>query len=133
MFELSANDCEMIKILTKTGDSARVVNRVHALNLRDKGFTVIEVADFLEVTPRTVINITNNYIEGGITKAIQDDLRIGRPVEIDDRMKSNVVALVCSNPPEGFDRWTLELLTISTESIRLVLKEHDLKPWQQKM
>jgi hypothetical protein len=52
------------------------------------------------------------------------------------------VATVCSDPPEGCDRWTLELLReqivargivqrISRETIRLILLEHDLKPWQQ--
>ena len=51
--------------------------------------------------------------------------------------------MVCSDPPEGFDRWTLELLKeqakkkkvvdeISDKSIRLILKEHDLKPWRYK-
>ena len=52
--------------------------------------------------------------------------------------------LVCTNPPEGFDRWTLELVreraikdsivnSISKEKVRIILKEHCLKPWQQKM
>ena len=52
--------------------------------------------------------------------------------------------MVCSDPPEGFDRWTLELIrdkvienkivdSISKEKVRIILKEHDLKPWQQKM
>jgi len=65
-------------------------------------------------------------------------------VKIDDRVKSQIVATVCSDPPEGFDRWTLELLKehseqegiidkISKKSIRIVLQEHDLKPWQEKM
>ena len=51
--------------------------------------------------------------------------------------------MVCSDPPEGFDRWTLRLLqekaigsnvveTISHETIRVILEEHDLKPWQQR-
>ncbi len=104
----------------------------------------MEVADFLEFTPRTIINITNHYIEGGLLKALEDDPRPGRPVKFDDRVKSRIVATVCSSPPEGFDRWTLELLKehtereglvdqISKESIRLVLQEHDLKPWQEKM
>lgn len=144
VFTLKNDDREIIKRLIKTGESARIINRAHALNLRDKGLTIMEVADFLEITPRTVINIANNYLEGGIKKAIEDDPRPGRPLEIDDRIKSHIVALVCSNPPDGFDRWTLELLQekvkkdrvserISLESIRLVLREHDLKPWQQKM
>jgi transposase len=112
------------------------------LNLRHKGLTVAEVADFLEITARTVYNIEKNYETGGLAKALHDDPRPGSPVGLDARFKSYVVATVCSDPPEGFDRWTLELIkdhmvnqrvvdTVSHESIRMVLKEHDLKPWQQ--
>jgi len=133
-----------IKAIIKTGDSARLINRAHVLNMRDKDVTIMEVADLLEFTPRTVINITNNYELGGLEKALQDDPRTGRPAKFDDRVKSQIVAIVCSDAPEGFDRWTLELLKesieknkiaqdISKESIRLILQEHDLKPWQEKM
>ena len=101
-----------------------------------------EVADFLEITPRTVYNVQNNYEEAGLEKALYDDPRPGAPIRLDDRFKSYVVATVCSDPPEGFDRWTLELIReqvienavvkqVSHESIRMVLKEHDLKPWLQ--
>lgn len=96
----------------------------------------------MEITARTVYNIEENYELGGLYKALDDDPRPGAPLRLDERFKSHVVATVCSDPPEGFDRWTLELLqqevikrglvdTVSLESIRMVLKEHDLKPWQQ--
>lgn len=78
--------------------------------MRDKDVTIMEVADFLEVTPRTVINITNNYEQGGLEKALRDNPRTGWPVKFDDRVKSQIVAIVCSDAPEGFDRWPLELL-----------------------
>ncbi|RLA28635.1 MAG: IS630 family transposase [Gammaproteobacteria bacterium] len=127
----------------KTGKNARQIYRANALNLRSKGLTAAEVADFLEITVRTVFNIEKNYEDGGLQKALYDDPRPGSPVRLDERFKSYVVATVCSKPPEGFDRWTLELIQeevlkssvvdrVSQESIRLVLKEHDLKPWQQK-
>lgn len=144
MFNLNEKDRLEVKHTIRHGDSARLVNRSHILNLRDKGYTSNEVADVLDYTARTVINIVNNYIEGGLQQALTDDPRPGRPPEIDARIESHVVAVVCSEPPEGFDRWTLELLknrvehdgivdSISKESIRIILKEHDLKPWQQKM
>lgn len=53
--------------------------------------------------------------------------------------------MVCSKPPQGFYRWTLDLIVeeaqkrelvsaqISREMVRVILKEHDLKPWQEKM
>jgi transposase len=102
------------------------------------------VADLLAFRQRTVINITNHYELRGLEKALQDDPRTARPAKFDDRVKSQMVAIVCSNAPEGFDRWTLERLkesieknnivqAISKELIRLILQEHDLKPWQEKM
>lgn len=126
----------------KTGKDARQIYRANALNLRSKGLSVAEVADYLELTPRTVYNIERNYEEGGLSKALNDEPRPGAPIKHDDAVKAHVVATVCADPPEGFDRWTLDLLQervleskvvgkISRESIRLILKEHDLKPWQQ--
>jgi len=129
--------------ILKTGKSARVIYRANALNLRSKGLTMAETADFLEITTRTVYNIERNYEDGGLDKALYDDPRPGAPVQHDDRVKSYVVATVCSDPPEGFDRWTLDLIqehlvekkvvdSISRENIRLILQEHDIKPWQQR-
>lgn len=144
MLQLKTDEKMKVQEVIKRGTSAREISRAHVLNLRSKNYTIIEVADILDLTPRTVINVTNNYKEGGIEKALKDDPRPGQPPKFDDRIKSKVVAIVCSEPPEGFDRWTLELLTekvveeqivdeISKESMRLILQEHDLKPWQYKM
>ena len=145
MFTLPQSDEDSVRMVMKSSKHTGPERiRAHCLYLRSKQYTIMESADILDSTPRTVINITENYREGGLSKAIKDDPRPGRPKVIDDRMKSEVVALVCSEPPEGFDRWTLELLqdqvvengiisSVSKESLRLILKEHDLKPWQHKM
>jgi transposase len=143
MFQLSTSDQKAVAAIIKKGTSAREIAHAHVLNLRNKGYIVAEVADILDISPRTVINITNYYTEGGLSRAIGDEPRPGAPPKFDDRFKSKVVAIVCSDPPDGFDRWTLDLLKdkiesdglgpISRESIRLILQEHDLKPWQQKM
>ena len=144
MFSLSEEDYRRVFVLIKTGTSAREINRAHCLNMREKGLTVIEVAEFLEMTPRTVINICTAYQDYGLDRALKDAPRSGRPEEFDDRVKSHLVAIVCSDPPEGFDRWTLDLLkerleqdkiveTIHRDTVRVILQEHDLKPWQQKM
>jgi transposase len=141
--KLKAKDRYKILDILDSSKDARVIRRANALNLRSKGWTIIEVADALEITSRTVINIETRYEEGGLNNALYDDPRPGQPPKIDDRVKSHVVALVCSEPPEGFDRWTLNLIqekiikdeiidSISHESVRIILQEHDLKPWKQK-
>lgn len=141
--QLGSKDRERILEIIKRSDDARVIYRANALNLRSKGLTLAEVADFLEITSRTVFNIEENYEKFGLERALNDEPRPGTPAEFDDRVKSQIVALVCSDPPEGFDRWTLRLLrekavkediveSISHETIRVILEEHDLKPWQQR-
>jgi hypothetical protein len=98
----------------------------------------------MDITCRTVTNTCSNYEELGFDRALKNDPRPDSPKIFDDRVKAKIVAMVCSNPPEGFDRWTLELIKdnavkggivdeISKETIRIILKEHDLKPWQQSM
>jgi transposase len=141
--ELGSKDRERILEIIKKSDDARVIYRANALNLRFKGFTLAETADILEITSRTVFNIEQNYEQFGLDRALNDDPRPGSPSEFDDRAKSQIVAMVCSDPPEGFDRWTLRLLqekaihhdiveSISHETIRVILEEHDLKPWRQR-
>jgi len=140
---ISPRDRKEILELIKSAKDARVIYRANALNLRDKGLSAAEVADFLEITVRTVFNIQKNYEEGGLAKALYDDPRPGTPAKFDDRIKAQIVAIVCSCPPEGFDRWTLNLIKervvkskitkdISRETVRVILQEHDLKPWRQK-
>lgn len=144
MFELKASDHQGIVDSIKRGKSVRESNRACAINMREKGFSVIEIAESLEMTPRTVINICNTYMESGLTRALEDDPRTGRPPKFDARIHSKIIATVCSDPPEGFDRWTLDLLkerleskgdvkSIGRETISVILREHDLKPWQEKM
>jgi hypothetical protein len=52
--------------------------------------------------------------------------------------------MVCSNPPEGRARWTVRLLAqedvkrrffppVGSETIRILLFDHDLKPWRGKV
>jgi putative transposase len=57
--------------------------------------------------------------------------------------KQRIVAMVCSDPPEGQARWTVRLITedavkrklvprAGRETIRILLQSHDLKPWRVK-
>jgi transposase len=142
--ELSTSDLAEVTKTIKIGGSGRVVSRAMALKMKHQNYSNMEVAELLDITPRTVINICNYYQNGGLESALNDDPRPGQPAQVDDRIKSQIVAIVCSDPPEAFDRWTLELIQqevikekvvskISKEKIRIILHEHDLKPWRYDM
>ena len=126
-------------------EEPRVIKRANILNCLHLGLRSCHISKILNVSEKTVTNVANIYLESGLESALHDDQRSGRPVDIDDRERSRIVAMVCTNPPEGHYRWTLDLIveeceeraliegSISREQVRIILQEQDLKPWQEKM
>ena len=62
---------------------------------------------------------------------------------LDESQKQRLIAMVCSNPPEGRARWTVRLVAeeavkrklvprVGRETIGVLLLSHDLKPWRGK-
>lgn len=126
-------------------EEPRVIRRANILNCLHHGYKSGDISTILNVNPKTVTNVANAYLEEGLNSALYDDERSGRPIDFDDRERSRIVAMVCSDPPCGYCRWTLDLIveesqkrelvegSISREQVRIILREHDLKPWQEKM
>ena len=141
---LKPEDLEGIKELLKY-EEPRVIRRANILNCLHHGYLSSEISMILNVSQKTVTNVGNAYLESGFDAALFDDERCGRPIDFDDRERSRIIALVCSDPPKGYYRWTLDLIveetsnqnlldkSISREQVRIILQEHDLKPWQEKM
>ncbi len=130
--------------LVHTGTrSVRVVRRALILLKSDEGFTDEEIAEHVGCTDRTVRSMRKRFCTGSLEEALYDAPRSGAPPTFTPRQKQQVVALACSDPPEGRVRWTLELLcvhavkrgfvdSISKSEVALWLKEHDMKPWRKK-
>lgn len=126
-------------------EERRVIRRANILSCLHNGMASGLIAKVLHVDPKTVRNVAHVFLESGLDAALYDDERSGRPIDYDDHERSRIVAMVCSDPPKGFYRWTLDLIVeesnkrgltdgeISREQVRIILQEHDLKPWQEKM
>ena len=97
-----------------------------------------EISKAFDVQIRTVERTRQRFVEDGYLIAIQ-----GKPREItkeklfDSRVESHLVALRCSDSPEGYNKWSLRLLadkmieleyvdSISHESVRQILKKTKL-------
>lgn len=135
---------EIKKLLRKGKVSVRIVKRAWVLRLLNKGHPPSQAAELVEVTAKTAREIGWRYVEGGLQKALHESPRRPRKRTLNSKQSSKIIALVCSSPPEGRSRWTLELISeeikkrgiaskISKESIRLLMKNHNLKPWRLKM
>jgi transposase len=121
----------------------RVVRRALILLKSDAGLTDLQIVEHVGCAERTVRNVRKRFCAEGLEGTLHDAARPGRPPEFTRRQKQQVVALACTEPPEGRARWTLELLcehaakrrfvkSVSKSEVALWLKEHDLKPWRKK-
>lgn len=121
------NEDERLELeqLIKSGiHSARVIGRARTLLLLDrsqgKKRTIADVVEAAMVSQRTVSNLKKRYFEGGLEGALYDKPRPGAKPKIDGEVEAHLIAIACSDPPEGYERWTLRLLANELVSLELV-------------
>lgn len=136
---------QRLRDLVQSGTrSVRVVRRAMILLKSDEGFTDEEIAEHVSCSDRTVRSVRKRFCTEGLDESLYDAPRSGAPPTFTPRQKQQVIALACTDAPDGRSRWTLELLckhavkrgfvpSISKSEVALWLKEHDLKPWRKKL
>ena len=113
---------------------ARTVKRALALLKADQGLADREVAAAVSLSAATVARVRRRFVEEGLEAAINDRPRSGRERKLSGRQEAHLVAIACSNAPEGHTNWTLHLLadkvvelefagSISLETVRQILKK----------
>ena len=142
--ELKPRDRQQIDLLLGGGVQAvRTTLRAMALRQMDQGQSTPIVGATLGLSAKAVWQIGKRYIDGGLERALFDAPRPGKAPILDLQQQQRIIALVCSPPPEGRARWTVRLLTeevikrklvprVGRERIRILLANHDLKPWRKK-
>jgi transposase len=112
---LSDREQAELEQLTKSGiNSARVIARARVLLLLDrsqgKQRTIEQVGEAAMVSKGTVSNVKRRYFEEGLAGALYEKPRPGAKRKVDGEVEARLIALACSDPPEGQSRWTLRLL-----------------------
>ena len=121
----------------------RTVLRALALGHLNDGKAVSEVAAIVRLTPKAVREIGWRYENAGLDPALYDKSRPGAAPVLEDSQKQRIIAMVCSDPPQGRSRWTVRLVAeeavkrklvpkVGREAVRILLLAHDLKPWREK-
>jgi len=142
--KVSPQDQKELQRLLRAGiQQVRVVLRVLALEQLWLGLTAPAVARMVHLTPQAVRRIGHRYRRGGLQSALYE--RQGRGAEplLDVSEKQRIIAMVCSQPPPGYARWTVRLVAeqavkrklvprVGRETVRVLLLSHDLKPWREK-
>lgn len=123
--------------------SQKVVNALILLGcdegkFQEKRSTNEEISRVLKIGMRKIDRIKKRFVELGMDKTL-NGLKGNRiyAKKADGDFEANLIALICSDPPEGFSRWSLRLLAdqvvqlqyidkVSHETIRQVLKKTNL-------
>jgi hypothetical protein len=73
---------------------------------------VADTAEALGVTPRTIEHLKKRFVEEGLGVALEGKPREKPPREVlfDGAFEARLLALACSEAPEGYQRWTVRLL-----------------------
>jgi len=142
--QLSKSEERSLTQLLRSGvQQVRVVLRSLALLQLSHGDTAPRIAQRLRLTPKTVRDIGKRYLEGGVDRALYERPRQGAKSILSVSEQQRIIAMACSDAPDGRARWTVRLIAaeaikrklvpkVGRETIRTLLESHDLKPWREK-
>ena len=141
---LSEDERNTLSDITSKGKqkSQKILNALILLACDDGEYqtersTNEEIARVLHISMRKIDRVKKRFVEEGIDAAL--DRKTGNRIyakKTDGDFEAHLVALSCSEPPEGFARWSLRLLadkvvelnyidSISHETVRRILKKRD--------
>ncbi len=131
---------QLQELLSKGKASARTLMHARILLKTDEGvdgprLTDDEIAEAVEVNRSTVERVRIRCVEAGVEAALRPrPSRQIHPRKLDGLQEAHLIAVACSPPPKGRNRWSLRLLAdklvelevvedISYETVRQTLKK----------
>lgn len=144
---LSEDDRGRLESLIAHGHApARELTHARILLKADEGedapaWSDVKIADALEISRSTVFRVRSRFVEEGLEDAlVHRRPKNTKPPKLDGSQQAHLIALACSEPPKGRERWSLRLLAdrfvglecaqepISRELVRRTLKKAPSSP-----
>jgi Homeodomain-like domain len=143
LVELTKDERKRLRKLISAGSApARMLNRARILLKADlgeysEGRALIdrELAGMLETSTATVQRVRERFCTQGLDAALERSVpdRVYKRT-LDGRAEAHLIALACSEPPQGRSQWSLRLLAekavelgiverVSHETVRRTLKK----------
>jgi hypothetical protein len=142
---LTAEERETLTKWVSTGSTAaykiKHANILLKVDADGPAWSDAEVGAAFSCHLNTVASVRQQFVEQGLSAALGRKKRQtpGRTPVCDGEAEASLIALRCSQPPDGRGRWSLRLVAdkaveleivpaISHETVRKVLKKNDLRP-----
>ena len=129
---------ELEQMLKGGKHNSRKLTRARILLLVDAGKKDAEIVEALSTARPTVERTRQRFVEQGLG-CLDERLRHGARPRLTDKQQARLVAVACTDAPDGHARWTLQLLadkavelkfvdSIARETVRQLLKKTNLSP-----
>jgi transposase len=143
---LTAEEREELEQLTTTGkvaayrmNHARILLKADT-NQADGGWSDESISQALDISVATIERVRQRFVETSLESALSRAVQQQRkPRRLDGEQEAHLIALACSEAPEGQARWSLRLLSermvelgyvesVSHETVRQTLKKTTSSP-----
>jgi transposase len=142
--QLTEAERDVLSGITKKGNHpARQITRANILlfldhkpeGKKESMLTDAEIAARCQCETKLVYTVSKEYAENGLDRVLTRKKRETPPVpaKVTGEVEAKIIAMACSQPPEGYGRWTLRLyeeyskkvvgIQLSDTKIREVLKK----------
>lgn len=144
---LTAEQRRELEALIRAGQApARKITHARILLKADCGphgprWSNRQIHEALEVGETTVRRVRHSFTQAGLEAALTRRPQPPRPAKrkLDGEQEAHLIALLCSQAPEGYERWSLRLVanklvelelvqSVSHETVRQVLKKTNSNP-----
>ncbi len=129
----------LLKLVTTGKHAAYKINHARILlkadiNQPDESWSDAAIAKAIDISIPTIERVRKRFVELGLEAALNRQHGGGKQKSLDGEGEAHLLAIACSEPPEGRGKWTLRLLankmvelgyveTISHETVRQTLKK----------
>jgi transposase len=128
---------QLEKLISSGIAPARKLTRARILLKVDEGLGKTEISQALDVTINTVTNVCRSFQRQRLAAIERKKPEREYEHSLDGEAEAHLIAIACSEPPAGRERWTLRLLQnemvkrkyvdeVSHETIRTALKKTNL-------
>lgn len=135
---------KLLQIVRAGKHKSREILYAHILLKAAKAWTDANIADAFATSSKTVQRTRHRFVEAGLHAALTEESRPGQPTKLTPEQEILLIALACSTPPAGFQRWTVRSLTseaiarkivpkIVPETARRILKKTNSSPGKLKV
>lgn len=124
---LTDDEIQELKALVQKGGKGYRIRHAQILLKLDQRpenrfWTYDRIKDTYGASHSTIAGIAKRFVMEGMEAALGRKVQVNRARKVTGEAEAQICRIACSNPPEGKDRWTMQM--IADELIRLEVVEY---------